>query len=306
MPAGEFGRWAITMFMRRIIAGYQRRINMQALYVIRNVRAIRCSWRRTVAILFVLAAWLAPLSGAQATATVRVLETWPSGDDVTLAHNQNFYLRLAYDTDKPVGIWITPYFHGEKVNVGSSPSPRYSGSGEAMGWFFFFQPGDQVDEIRIKAGDGSFGNTPVVATWYGHVVAGSEPASAQDQPEWVTEMNARAKATQDQAYREQMSKPVSAGDVALLNGFMLTMLVVGLAGIAAPAWGMWRWRGGWRLAAMVPAVMVVFVILRIVIGTAIDPTSHNLWPFEILMVSALSLAVMVVLKVAHKWLGAGD
>jgi hypothetical protein len=259
-----------------------------------------------MAILFIPAAWLVPLNGAHATTTVRVLETWPSGDDVTLARNQNFYLRLAYDTDKPVGIWITPYFHGEKVNVGSSPSPRYSGSGEVLAWFFFFQPGDEVDEVRIKAGDGSTNNTPVVAVWRGHVVASSKSASAQDPPEWVTEMNARTKVAQDQAYREQMSKPVSAGDVALLNGFMLTMLIVGLAGIAAPAWGIWCWRGGWRLAATLPAAMVVFVILRIAIGTAIDPTSHNLWPFEILMVSALSLAVMLALKVAHKWLGVGD
>jgi hypothetical protein len=140
-------------------------------------------------------------------------------------------------------------------------------------------------------------------------MAGSESASAQDQPQWVTEMNAQAKAAQDQAYREQMNKPVSAGDVALLNGFMLTMLTmlaVGLAGIAAPAWGIWRWRGGWRLAAAVPAVMVVFVILRIVIGTSIDPSSHNLWPFEILMVGALSLAVMAALKLARKWIATGD
>jgi hypothetical protein len=292
--------------MWRIIAGRQpEQMNMQAVYVISHLRAIHCSWRRTMAILFVLAAWLVPLNGAHAATTVRVLETWPSGEDVTLTRNQSFYLRLAHDTDKPVGIWIAPYFHGEKVNVGSSPSPRYSGSGEALAWFFFFQPGDEVDEIRIKAGDGGTNSTPVVATWRGHVVAGSESASTQDQPEWVSEMNARAKAAQDRASREQMSKPASAGDVALLNGFMLTMLVAGLAGIAAPAWGMWRWRGGWRLAAAVPAVMIAFVILRIVIGASIDPTSHNLWPFEILMVSGLSLAVMAALKLARKWFGAG-
>jgi hypothetical protein len=255
--------------------------------------------------LLVLLAWLVPLGGAVAATTVRVVETWPAGDTLTLARNQNFYLRLAYDTDQPVGLWITPYFHGEKVNVGSSPSPRYSGSGEAMGWFFFFQPGDQVDEIRITAGDGSFGNTPVVATWYGHVTAGSAPASGQNQPQWVTDMNARAKAAQDQAYQQRMSKPMGAGDVALLNGFMLTMLAIGVIGLGAPAWGLWRWRGGWRLAAAVPAAAVAFVIVRIVIGTAIDPTSHNLWPFEVLMVGALSVVVMAALWVARKWRGAG-
>ena len=111
------------------------------------------------------------------------------------------------------------------------------------------RPGDEVDEIRVTAGDGRTLDTPVVATWSGHVVAGSEVAAAQAQPAWVVEMSARAKAAQDQASRAQMSKPVSAGDMALFSGFMLAMLALGLLGFAAPVWGMWRWRGGWRIAA---------------------------------------------------------
>lgn len=44
---------------------------------------------------------------------------------------------------------------------------------------------------------------------------------------------------------------------------------------------------------------MAFVVLRIVIGTSIDPTSHNLWPFEILMwgfASAASIAVMMLVR----------
>lgn len=47
--------------------------------------------------------------------------------------------------------------------------------------------------------------------------------------------------------------------------------------LAAP--GLWRWRGGWRIAAA-PAMVMSFVVLRIVVDTARDPTSRNLWPFE--------------------------
>ncbi|MGH6635545.1 MAG: hypothetical protein ACRED0_05230, partial [Gammaproteobacteria bacterium] len=61
--------------------------------------------------------------------------------------------------------------------------------------------------------------------------------------------------------------------------FMLSLL---LAGSAAPTWALWKWRGGWRIAAAVPAVLMAFVVLRIVVDAARDPTSHNLWPFEIL------------------------
>ena len=263
-----------------------------------------CVRVQAITILLIFAAWFAPMGSAYAGTTVRVVETWPSAADVALGRNQNFYLRLAYDTDKPVGIWVAPYFHGKRVSVGSSPSQTYSGSGETFGWFFFMQPGDEVDEIRVTAGDGRTEDTPVVATWSGHVVAGSEAAAAQAQPAWVVEMSARAKAAQDQAYRAQMSKPVSAGDMALFSGFMLAMLGLGLLGFAAPVWGMWRWLGGWRIAAAVPAAMMGFVVLRIVFGVTRDPTSHNLWPFEILQVGALSVVVMVVLVVARKLSGA--
>lgn len=176
-----------------------------------------CVRLQAITILLALAAWFGPIGSAYAGTTVRVVETWPSGDNVALGRNQNFYLRLAYDTDKLVGIWVAPYFHGKRVNVGSSPSQTYSGSGETFGWFFFMQPGDEVDEIRVTAGDGSTDNTPVVATWSGHVVGSSEAANAQAQPAWVADMSARAKA----AYHAQMSKPVSAVDVALFSGFML-------------------------------------------------------------------------------------
>lgn len=264
-----------------------------------------CVRLQAITILLILAAWFLPIGSAYAGTTVRVVETWPSGDDVALGRNQNFYLRLAYDTDKPVGIWVAPYFRGKRVNVGTSPSQTYSGSGETFGWFFFMQPGDEVDEIRVTAGDGSTENTPVVVTWSGHVLAGSEAAAAQAQPAWVVDMSARAKAAQDQAYRAQMSKPVSAGDMALFSGFMLAMLALGLLGFAAPVWGMWRWRDGWRIAAAVPGAMMAFVVLRIVFGVTLDPTSHNLWPFEILQMGALSVVVMVVLLVARKLSGAG-
>jgi len=94
--------------------------------------------------------------------------------------------------------------------------------------------------------------------------------------------------------------------VALLNGFMLAMLGVGLLGFAGPTWMLLRWRGGWRIAAAVPAIMMAFVVLRIVIGVAIDPTSHNLWPFEILMAGAMSAGVTGLLSVLRKLTGAGQ
>lgn len=45
---------------------------------------------------------------------------------------------------------------------------------------------------------------------------------------------------------------------------------------------------------------MAFVLLRLQIDTARDPTSHNLWPFEIVMWGAFSCAWMLMLGFAHK------
>ena len=78
-----------------------------------------------------------------------------------------------------------------------------------------------------------------------------------------------------------------------------------LACIGAPLWALWKWRGGWRLAAVVPVAVMAFVVGRIVVDTSRDPTSHNLWPFEILYSGAAGLALIVVLALARRFTGAG-
>lgn len=148
------------------------------------------------------------------------------------------------------------------------------------------RPGDEVDEIRITARDGSASHTLVVATWRGHLLAGTGAAAALEPPAWVAEMNSRGRQEQDQALRAQMSKPTSPGDMLLFGGFMLAMLA-------------------WRIAAAVPAAAMAFVALRILVGVARDPTSHNLWPFEILQVGAFSTVVMGVLLMVRRLSGAG-
>ena len=259
----------------------------------------------TTALLFVLGVWLGADISARAATTVQVVETDPPGDVVTLRSNQNFYLHLNYQTDKPVQIWARPYFHGKAVNAGSNPSRTYPvGSGEALGWFFLFEPGTQVDEVRISAGDGSLGGTPVVAAYPVQVTGGDRPTAARARPDWVTRLSALDAAAQKADYERRVNAPISPGGRILFSGFMLGMLALGVLGFAAPAWGLWRWRGGWRIAAAVPAALMAFVVLRLLVGVSIDPTSHNLWPFEILLTGALSVVIMIAVVVARKVTGA--
>jgi hypothetical protein len=237
---------------------------------------------------------------ASAAASVEVVDTFPAGEQVTLARNQNFHLRLAYSTDAPVGIWIQPYYEGKRVAAGTSPSVRHSGSGETIAWFFFMQPGDQVDEIRITAGDGAPGRTPVVATHRVHVVAGSASQSAGTAPAWLSELSERARTAQQKTFEAQQGQPTSAFDMALFAGFMLAVLALGVGSFAAPVWMLVRWRGIWRAGAATIFAAMAFVVLRIVFDVVRDPTSHNLWPFEILLAGALSVVACVILMLLRR------
>ena len=83
------------------------------------------------------------------------------------------------------------------------------------------------------------------------------------------------------------------------------MAALGLFGLLASAWDLRRSRGGWRIAAAAPVVMMALVVLRILVDAARDPTSHNLWPFEIVMWGGFSCLWMLVSGLVHKLSGAG-
>jgi hypothetical protein len=44
----------------------------------------------------------------------------------------------------------------------------------------------------------------------------------------------------------------------------------------------------WKNVAIMGAAVPAIILLRVAVGTAADPTSHNLWPFEIIIGSIVS------------------
>lgn len=240
----------------------------------------------------------------QANPTVSVLATDPPGTNVLLGRNENFYLHLRYKSDKPTRIWVEPYFQGRPVKAGSNPSREYAaGSGEAIGWFFLFQEGARVDEVRIRAGDGSTRGTSVVSSYPVEITASEQAPETRSTVDWVNRLNALDANAQREDYEKRMNTPVTAEETMLFNGFFLALLGIGVLGFAAPAWAVWRWRGGWRIAAAFPAAMMAFVVLRIVVDGAMDPTSHNLWPFEILMAGSASTGFIFLAGLIRKIVG---
>ena len=247
-----------------------------------------------------LAALLAGQDTVAAT-TVDVLATEPAGRTVTLGSGQAFHMRIGYSTDTPVRIWARPFFEGREVDAGSNPSHLHEGEGEALAWFFFLgEPGQQVDEIRISAGDGSTAGTKVLLNLPVRITAGTRPAPDTPEPAWLTRLRAEGERLQREDYERRMSEPIGVGDGLFAIGFMLAVVAIGICGTALPVRAMRRWQGGWRIAAALPALWVAFVVLRIVAGTALDPTSHNLWPFEILQASLASLVLIGLITLAKR------
>jgi hypothetical protein len=263
------------------------------------------SWPRTLMFWgWIATLVLAGIGPVLAAATVEVLETYPAGQEVTLGRNENFYLRLRYDTDHPIGIWARPYFRGQPAHAGNNGSYSYTGSGEALGWFFFSGNRGEVDEIRITAGDGSIAGSPVVLTYSVHVVPSERQADAEDAPEWVASLKAADVERQRLAHEAYANRSVAPYTSLLLSLFMIAVLALGVCGFVMPVSALLRWRGGWRMAAAVTAALMGFVVVRLLIGVSIDPTSHNLWPFEILMFGLLSTVIIVLLTLARRAMGA--
>ena len=85
-----------------------------------------------------------------------------------------------------------------------------------------------------------------------------------------------------------------------------SILLWGTAGLALVflllvARGLWQWRRWWRGAIALPLLLLIGVMGNIGIGIWLDPTSHNLWPFEVLLWLAVASGVTGVLYLA-RWL----
>jgi hypothetical protein len=235
-----------------------------------------------------------------------VVDTDPAGERISLGRDQPFYLRIEYVADDPINIWARPYFNGKEVmRAKSNASFPHVGTGYALGWFSL-DGADAVDEVRIKAGGGQPFREWEIARHQVNVVGTGVPAEVPAKASWVDALQRQEQTRQRAAYEKRMSEPVTPGDRVFISGFMAAVLVLLFGGLAVPTWGLWKWHGGWRMAATVPGVLMGFVILRILVGTTIDPTSHNLWPFEILIVGAVSVTIMLGLIIARRFVRVQD
>lgn len=87
----------------------------------------------------------------------------------------------------------------------------------------------------------------------------------------------------------------------MLTSFMLFVLALFIGFIAAEVFVLIRWKGAWRLTALLPLFTVGFIVVRIVVDVRAHPTSHNLWAFEVLIWSFLAFLFLGTL-VGIRWI----
>lgn len=112
------------------------------------------------------------------------------------------------------------------------------------------EPGKQVDEVRIRAGDGSRDGTRVVATYPVRIIGSSQLVASSAEPAWLVELRNEDKRLQQEAFERRMSTPPTAGETLLFSGFMLAVLALGVLaslrrcghGDGGAAAGQWRQR----------------------------------------------------------------
>lgn len=252
------------------------------------MRAVR------LAILMVLAcvagAWASPVH-------LNVERSYP--EQRSLPQFGEVYMQIGYRSDVPVRLQAHAFYRGSPVDAGQAMNASVlhpAGSGSALVWVSFNKPA-LIDEIRVTAYDDGWrelARLPVAGSFRWR----AEPATASvDPPAWVwaliDEENRIARESRQDA-------PVSAGLAALLYGLFVYLSIPGYLVLQVLA--LRTQRGGWLLAAMAPALLLVPAAIHALWAQS---QGSNLWPLMFLFAAQIGFLYLAALHGLHRLLS-GD
>lgn len=231
-----------------------------------------------------------------AEVAVEVIETYPEPSGLSLGLDQSWYVHLNYSSDQPVRIFVRPFTGGKEANAMSHAAYLLpAGSGETLGWFAMREPG-MVDEYRVSYTPKDSGqpipllSVPVKLQW-----KNGGTMTDTEQPEWIARINQQGEALWK---AERANAPQTSLFVGMLIGPML--FGIPLLALFLSVMAFKRWAGGWRYAGGLPLVLFGVWAVILIISVIRDPTSHNLWPFEMMIWASGTLVYLGVLFGARK------
>ena len=226
--------------------------------------------------------------------SVRVIETDPASP-ATLGHWEQFYLRIAYEADRPVRVRAEAYSDGKIVPSTNSGSPRYDpGTGEALFWIAYTTAA-RVDRIVVSAEDDKTqkpiaqAELAVDLTWTGQKTAARRP-----KPEWVVRLQAERDRLQKEAMREYANRPRPWWEPVLFMAAMWSIPLYFIVQVVLLA----RWRGGWRIAAAVPAVPMLLVLGHAIFALF---AGSNIFPIFLIFTCLPVLIYLLVLMALRRF-----
>ncbi|MPY74750.1 MAG: hypothetical protein GEU87_10850 [Alphaproteobacteria bacterium] len=231
-----------------------------------------------------------PLSAAEEpTIRIRVSAADPASGG-RLAPRDTLYLRISYDSPVPLR-FRAEGFSGETAvteGVAYNPAPVYpAGKHEALVWISYFGPA-RIDEVRIGAKDAAWKplrslSYPVAAEW----AAG---APRHERAAWAAELNDRQQAMTSSA----MTTTDGSGG---LGSFLVALAAASIpAYVCLQIFMVFRYSGGWRVAAGLPLVVMIPLALYTLAALAMG---SSLWPLMMLLLTPPAFLYLVGLLIVR-------
>jgi hypothetical protein len=258
----------------------------------------RLSFACRVAISFVAFASFIAAASAQTPPVVRVTGVTPE-PGLVLSNGQNFYLRVAYESDQPLRFQAAGLFEGaEHGELAMNPSAVHpAGSGEALVWLFAHDD-TRIDEVHVRVFDAGWKElfaVPVSASVEWRAGAPQAPEAP-----WAAEL---AAAQQREVSRAMTAEPGESSALGKLWSVVVTLLLP-LAFLSLPAYplfqiyALWKMRGRARLFSALPLVFMLPIYAYSFVALS---KGSNLWPLFAIFASPVALIIVIaVMVVARK------
>jgi len=240
-----------------------------------------------------MALWFVLGVAGAASASIEIKITAVDPESPALLHSGNsLSVRVAYKSDQVLHIQAAGFRDGKKIPGGMNGSPGYGpGEGEAIAWIFF-NGAESIDELRVVAHDAHW--RPLTEAIVKLDARWRPDAPKLERSAWARELNeAQQKAISADMQRAQSGPMGMAG-----------MLFAQLLFLTVPAYLVLqvillvRWRGGWRLAAAGPLLMMIPVAVFCLVALA---KGSNLWPLTMIFLSPVGLLYLAVLVAVRKF-----
>jgi len=221
---------------------------------------------------------------------IQVIETDPPTPS-TLGHWEQFQLHIGYETDRAIRIYVDTFFGNQRIPSINGGSPPYEpGNGETDVWVAYIEPA-QVDKIVVRAEDKGIrvaqAELPVELIWTGIKQPRSRlPAT------WVERFRVENERRHKAEYNAYMNRPVSWREHLI---FLLPWAVPGYVIVQITL--LRRYRDGWRLAAAVPVMPMVGVLIYTAYALFAD---SNLFPLVLMFTSPFALLYLLGLAALHR------